>query len=191
MSDIIFRDGELVFLRPLEQTDAPSLQKWINDVELTQFLLRDRPVGEKEERRFIELSSSSKVDVVLGIVTKNEGKLIGTIGLHNIDHVHGHAVTGTLIGEKEYWNKGYGTEAKMLLLDLAFNRLNLSVIRSDVIAYNGRSIAYAKKCGYRQVGRLPGWIERDGKRHDEVILVVTAKRWRPLWEAYLKNRNVS
>jgi RimJ/RimL family protein N-acetyltransferase len=191
MSDIVFRDGELVILRPLERGDVPTLRKWINNPEVTHFLLRALPAGEKEEEEFVESSSSRKGDVILGIVAKKEGKLIGIIGLHNIDHVHGHAVTGTIIGEREYWGKGYGTEAKMLLLDLAFNRLNLSVIRSDVIAYNGRSIAYAKKCGYRQVGRLPGWIERDGKRHDEVILVVTAKRWRPLWKAYIKNRNVS
>lgn len=184
MSNIVFREGKYVILRPLERGDAPLLRRWINDPEVTQFLLQSFPISEKQEEDWVNGVGKAGNEAVLGIVLKEEQKLIGVIGLHHINQIHGNAVTGTMIGEKEFWGKGYGTEAKMLLLDFAFNRLNLHAVRSDIIAFNERSISYAKKCGYEFVGRLPEWICRNGKRHDDVILVVTAKRWCPLWEMY-------
>lgn len=189
MGTIVFLEGVSVLLRILVKSDVPDLVKWINDQDITQFVTRLYPMTEQEEEEWLQDLPKRKSDVVLGIVTKHDGKLIGTIGLHRIDHVHGTAVTGTIIGDKSCWGKGYGTEAKMLLLDFAFNRLNLHSIRSDVIAYNGRSLAYGKKCGYEEVGRLPEWIHRNGVRHDLVILVVTALRWRPLWDVYSKRKD--
>jgi RimJ/RimL family protein N-acetyltransferase len=186
-----FRQGVLVALRPLERSDVLSLKKWINDPETTQFLMQSYPMTEKNEEDWLESLSKKKDDVVLGIVTLEDERLIGTVGLHRIDHIHGTAITGTIIGEEECRSKGYGTEAKMLLLDYAFNQLNLHAIRSEVIVYNGRSLAYGKKCGYEEVGRLPEWIHRNGARHNVVMLVVTATRWRPLWEEYLKTRKSS
>lgn len=184
MSGIVFREGRYVILRPLERSDVPLLQRWINNPEVTHFLLQALPISEHQEEGFVTGLGKCNDEVVLGIMLKEEQKLIGVIDLRHINHVHGSAVTGTMIGEKDCWGKGYGTEAKMLLLDFAFNRLNLHVVRSDIIAFNERSIAYAKKCGYELVGRLPEWIYRDGKRHDEFLFVVTAERWRSLWKMY-------
>jgi RimJ/RimL family protein N-acetyltransferase len=124
--------------------------------------------------------------LALAVVTVDGDKLIGSIGLHGIDLINRNATTGTVIGEKEFWGKGYGTEAKMLLLDFAFNALDLYVIQSKVLAFNGRSLAYGKKCGYEEVGRIPGWIRKNGRRCDEVLLVVTQERWQPLWDKYSK-----
>jgi RimJ/RimL family protein N-acetyltransferase len=77
----------------------------------------------------------------------------------------------------------------MLLLDFAFNALDLYAILSKVLGFNGRSLAYGKKCGYEEVGRIQNWIRKNGTRHDEVLLVVTQERWRPLWDEYSKQEN--
>lgn len=189
MSDVIFRTGTHVLLRPLERADAPTLRRWMNDPEVTEFLMRVFPLMEKEEDEWIDSLSGSINDFAFGIVERTSGKMIGTIGLHGVNWIHRNATTGTAIGEKEYWGKGYGTEAKMLLLDFAFNTLDLYAVLSYVMAHNDRSISYAKKCGYEEVGRIPLWLRRqNGERCDNVLLVTTQERWRPLWEGYLVKR---
>jgi RimJ/RimL family protein N-acetyltransferase len=161
----------------------------MNDPEVTQYLMRVFPLMEKEEEDWIEELPKSKNGFAFGIVEMEKKKLIGSIGLININWQSRTATTGTALGEKEFWGRGYGTEAKMLLLDFAFNALDLFGVSSRVMAHNERSLAYGRKCGYVEVGRLPQWMRRqNGERCDEVLLVVTQEKWRPLWVEYLKNR---
>jgi RimJ/RimL family protein N-acetyltransferase len=109
---------------------------------------------------------------------------IGTMGIHGIDYRHGIATTGALIGEPEYWGKGYGSEAKMLLLEYAFNTLNLRKINSEVIAYNERSTQYSLKCGYKIEGRRRLEHFAKGEYWDVIQLAVFREDWQPLWEAF-------
>lgn len=189
MSDVIFRQGIRTQLRPLERADIPTLRRWVNDPDVMLFMKRPFAVMEQEEETWFEKLSASKNIHAFGIVERGGSKLIGTIDIHNIVWHQRTATSGTLLGEKEFWGKGYGTEAKMLLLDFAFNALDLHGVLSRVMGHNERSLAYAKKCGYEEVGRLPNWMRRhDGERCDEVYLIVTQERWRPLWEEYVKKR---
>jgi RimJ/RimL family protein N-acetyltransferase len=181
---VIWRKGKLTLLRPLEEADAPKLYRWINDPATNRFLASMSPKGIGFETEWIKSKQApSDTDVTVGICTLN-GELIGTMGLHRIDLMHGTAVTGALIGEETYRGKGYGTDAKMLLLDYAFNCLGLHKVQSKVIAFNERSAAYSKKCGYVEEGRLKEQWFRFGQRHDEILLAVFRETWLPLWEAY-------
>lgn len=188
MSEVVmFRKGKHVYLRPFIQADAPTLQRWMNDQEVVQYLMRVFPISIREEQEWLDNQGKSKNDFALAIVTVETNEFIGSIGLHRIDWVNRNAVTGTVLGESAYWGKGYGTEAKMLLLDFAFNALDLQVIVSNVMDYNTRSLSYGKKCGYVEVGRIPKWLRRkNGERCDEVVLAVTQEQWRPLWDKYLQ-----
>jgi len=188
-SRVVFRKGTKVLLRPLEEEDSDAARAGLNDPEVTQFLARVFPLYQKEQRDFIAGLSGRSNDISLGIVQVESGKLIGSLGLHMINWVNRTAITGTVIWEKACWNKGYATEAKMLLLDLAFNALDLYVVQSRVFAPNGASLSYGKKCGYREVARIPQWGRmKDGTRADEVILTVTQEEWRPLWQKYLEEQ---
>lgn len=121
--------------------------------------------------------------MTLAMVT-NEGRHIGNIGLHRIDWRNRVATTGTLIGEKDLWGKGIGTEAKILLLHHAFQSMNLRKICSQAIAYNERSIAYSKKCGYKVEGVLRAHVFRRGEYWDLVNLAVFWEDFLPVWEKY-------
>lgn len=185
MNDIIFRKGPRVHLRPVEKADAPRLRQWLNDPAITQYLARATPLMEIEEEEWIAALHKRTEDFVLSIVDTQTSTHIGSIGLHSINWRSRTATTGTVIGEKEYHGKGYGTEAKMLLLDFAFNTLDLYAILSRALATNERSINYSKRCGYEVVGRIPNWIRtQHGERVDEVHLIVTQEQWRPLWAEF-------
>lgn len=183
-NQIAFLKGKKTILRPIERSDAPLLTKWINDPDVRVFLKGSYPLSELAEERWIEEKLKKENDFTLGIVDTKTSKLIGTMGLHQILRIHGTALTGALIGEKSYWGKGYGSDAKMALLDWAFNTLNLRKICSRVIAFNERSYAYSKKCGYVEEARLKDHYFRNGKYYDQIILSVFREDWLPLGKKY-------
>ncbi len=190
IKQVVFLLGKRVVLRPLMKEDIPLLIRWINDPEISKFLNVCMPMMEADEEEwFGNLHKEKPNNIVLAIVV--EGKTIGTMGLHGISWKDRTATTGALIGEKEYWNKGYGSEAKMLLLNYAFNTLNLRKISSSVIAFNKRSYNYSLKCGYKKEGRLKKHHFSHGKYWDEILLAVFVEDWLPLWKQFAKKNNIS
>jgi len=181
---VYWRKGKKTLLCPLEIGDAPVIYRGINHPDSYSFLLNTDPKGLEFEEEWIKSKQKPDVrDLTVGICTLG-GLLIGTMGLHGIDPIHRTAVTGSVIFDEEYRNKGYGTDAKMILLDYAFNILGLEVIESRAIGFNDRSAAYSQKCGYKVEARLRSRFYRFGRRHDEIILSVTRDEWLPLWEEY-------
>lgn len=181
--DIIFRKGPRVTLRPLSEADVPHVTKWINDPRVTQFVMAYLPTTHGEELEWIHSLAKRKPSNIVVMLEVN-GKPIGTMGIHHIDHRHRIATTGALIGEPEYWGKGYGSEAKMLLLEYCFNTLNLRKICSEVIAFNERSVKYSLKCGYELEGRKKLHHYIKGQYWDVVQLAVFREQWQPLWEKF-------
>lgn len=184
---IVFRMGKRVYLRPILKEDVPLLTIWINDPEVHQFLKVNAPMSPEDELRWVESHSERKsTDISFGIVLVDTNELIGVMSLHKINHQHGTATTGSFIGRKDLWSKGYGTEAKMLVLEFAFNTLNLRKISSIVYDFNGRSKRCLEKCGYVVEGRKKEQQFRNGRYCDEFILAVFRDKFLPLWEKYKK-----
>lgn len=181
---LVFLRGKKTILRPLRKaTDFELCLRWINDPEVNQYLLSYFPVTEKKEKEWFNRLANNPTEIVLGIETL-AGKLIGNMALVHINAKDRTALTGALIGEKEYWGKGYGTDAKMTLLNYAFNTLNLRKINSSVYAHNKRSLKYNLKCGYKVEGVRKKQIFRNGKYRDEILLAVFKEDWLPIWNRY-------
>jgi RimJ/RimL family protein N-acetyltransferase len=181
---LVFLKGKKTILRPLRKaTDFELCLRWINDPDVNQYLLVYFPVTEKKEEEWFDRIANNPNEIVLGIETL-DGKLIGNMALVHINAKDRTASTGALIGEKEYWSKGYGTDAKMTLLNYAFNTLNLRKINSSVYAFNKRSLRYNLKCGYKVEGVRKKQIFRNGKYHDEILIAIFKEDWLPIWERY-------
>lgn len=190
MSDVVFLRGAKTILRPPDkEKDAPLFRRWINDPEVRFFLDRVLPADLKVEENWIDNLSGSQNHIVLVIET-NEGVPIGTIGLHGISWVNGFATSGAMIGEKDYWGKGYGFDAKMALLYYAFFNLGLRKICSSVFSFNKRSQAYLEKTGYVQEGVKKKQRLRNGRYHDEILLGLFKKDFTPIWRAYKKKHGL-
>ncbi len=178
-----FLSGRIVNLRPFAKTDLPTLVRWVNDPEVRDFVSIVFPQTEKAEEEWLNKLGSNHDNITLAIETK-DGVLIGSMGLHKIHWVNRNGTTGALIGEKEYWGKGFGTDAKMILLDYAFNSLGLHKICSEVIAFNERSLRYSLHCGYRVEGRKIDHIFKYGRYWDLIQLGLFKNGWLPIWKRY-------
>lgn len=179
------RPGTRVYLSPVEKGDLPFFVEAINNEEISQFLQGHYPTTiQDEENWFDRVSRRKESDSIFSIVLKQTNEAIGVIGLHNIKSIDKTASTGAFIGREDLLNKGLGTEAKMLMLKHAFLELNLRIIISRAYAFNGRSIRYSEKCGYKKIAVYPDFIFRNGKYHDLIHLMVTREMWEPLLEEF-------
>ncbi|MBP9819031.1 MAG: GNAT family N-acetyltransferase [Candidatus Pacebacteria bacterium] len=180
---VVFLRGYKTTLRPPAESDIPLLMRWINDPDVRRNLGTQMPKTEADEREFVLNRSKSNVILIIEV----DGKPIGTMGLHNIRYPDATATTGAMIGEKSYWGKGYGTDAKMALLDYAFSTLGLRRVKSEAMVFNKRSLAYSMHCGYVVEGVKKKEVFRGGKYHDLVLLAVTPKTWRPYFKKWKKD----
>lgn len=169
---LVFLRGRRVNLRPVLRSDIPNLVRWVNNPDVRNYIAAHLPAMEKNEEDWLEkLAKDPSSDFVLVIETK-DGHAIGVMGVHRINWRDRICTTGANIGEKEYWGKGLGTEAKMLLLDHLFNSLNLHKVCSQVIVYNKRSYNYSRRCGYKEEGKLRKHAFRKGRYWDVINLAV-------------------
>ncbi|GAF71064.1 unnamed protein product, partial [marine sediment metagenome] len=117
--------GKLVNLRAVEKKDLEEIMKWINDIEVSKYLSSFLfPVSRMEEEKYLEKMMSKNDKQKNLVIETKEGNYIGQITLDNIDWKNRNAELGIVIGNKEYWGKGYGTDAIKILLDHAFNQMN-------------------------------------------------------------------
>ena len=82
-----------------------------------------------------------------------------------------------MIGDKSCWGQGYGTEAMQLLLEHAFNTLNLNRVDLHVYDDNQRAIEMYKRVGFVEEGRLRDYHFREGKYFDTLIMSILRDEW--------------
>lgn len=153
--------GERVFLRPIQPGDFPKIVAWSNDPEVARLLEGDYPRTLEECPTWLRLSQGNRHNQRFAICT-GEGILIGDTELDHIAWRSGDAELRIRIGEKSFWDQGYGTDSVSALLGHAFDSLGLSRVYLRVYHFNRRAIRCYEKCGFRKEGRLsrPG---PDGK----------------------------
>jgi RimJ/RimL family protein N-acetyltransferase len=171
-----FLVGTHVYLRPLERADAPCFVSWLNDADVARFLVPHRPMTLRAEEEFIDGLGKGD-DVVLGIALRDGDGLIGGTGLHHIDARCRRASFGILIGAKDEWGKGHGSEATRLMVGYAFETLNLNRVWLHVYEYNARGLRAYEKVGFRREGVLRQDTFRDGRYWDTVAMAILREDW--------------
>lgn len=161
--------GEHIYLSPVCTEEVDSYLKWMNDeavaVNFGQF---PKVVSSKSDMKWLY---EPGIDMHRYAMVLLEGDvLIGSISLHNIDHLNRNAFIGIFIGEAEHRGKGYGTEAVRLILNYGFKTMNLHNIMLTVHADNYGGIGCYKKAGFQEVGRMREWIFKDGKYVDKLYM---------------------
>ncbi|AEH50746.1 GNAT family N-acetyltransferase [Pseudothermotoga thermarum] len=166
-------NGEKIRLRPIEMSDLDRLLN-INDSDIRANLALVFPLNRIREEEWIRSLYSEDRNIVFAVEPIDETKLIGTVGLHSINWVNRTAEFGIAITDKNYWNKGLGTEATLLILRYGFLTLNLHRISLHVYEYNKRAIHVYEKCGFKHEGVLREARYYNGKYHDVIVMGILA-----------------
>lgn len=183
--------GEKCYLSPCSVEDAEKWTEWDNDLEVTIPLGPEAytPISLDRTRegisKFIEKQSH-----IFCIVDLKTDTLIGRCLLFDIDQINRKATFGIDIGEKSYWNKGYGKDATRLMLDYGFNLLNLNSIMLGVFSYNRRAIECYKKVGFKEIGRRRKSKLIGGKWFDGVLMDILAEEFKSVFVSKIVDKHI-
>lgn len=170
--------GERLYLSPMNPEDAALYTKWLNDMEVTRWLGNARFMCTlAAEREYLESGTKDNQHYNFSIILRDGDRLLGSVGLKDVNPVYRTAALGIFIGEAEDRSKGYGAEAIRLLLGFGFRWLGLHNIDLQVNSGNARAIACYEKVGFREYGRRREAIFTDGGRQDCVMMEVLTEEY--------------
>lgn len=163
--------GTKTILRKLEEGDLKKTLTWLRDPSVNKFLSQDfSGFTREQEFQWFNFMRNSYRDIVFAIETKDERIHIGNCGLHRINWIQKSCELGIVIGEKEFWNKGYGSDVIRSVANFAFTKLNISRIRLNVYQYNPRAIRAYEKCGFKKIKTLKNDHFYEGKYWDTFVM---------------------
>lgn len=149
--------GQKVILRPYEEgfsdEELAVLYRWSQDEEVLRWSggSPKRLTLSEFKREFEQQRTMFRADRDIFAILTMEGKLIGRIGTFNIDPWERQAEMGIVIGAKEYWNQGYGTDAVIILLRHIFTTTDLERIYLFTYVENRRAQRCFARCGFRRI----------------------------------------
>lgn len=167
--------SERMRLRSAEREDIPNFLKWINDPEVVEFLEQFAAYNrDMEEAWFDNMLKGPAIEHARVIEIRQDGEWIpiGNISFMKYHQFNRSAEIGIMIGEKDQWNKGYGTEAMRLMCDYGFNSLNLHRIFLRVFEGNERGKQAYKKAGFIHEGTMRQAHFRDGRYWDVDLMSI-------------------
>jgi RimJ/RimL family protein N-acetyltransferase len=191
MSRVRKLEGVHVFLTPLCEDDKNLFFKWMNDMEVTDYTGATEKVTtlEKEEKWIKQLSEDGAY--VFSICATVGDNLIGNISLDHISHKNRTCELGIFIGSSSYRGQGYGSEAIQLMLDYAFNYLNMHTVYLYYLSCNERARRCYEKCGFKYRGHFREAIFVNGKYYDKCMMDITEGEFRSQKQGgYILNKNV-
>ena len=142
-------EGNKIYLKDLDEKNATQEYcDWLNDSEVNKYL-ETKEATIYELKQYIHDKNNNPNCLFLGIFLKENNKHIGNIKLEPIEFNNKNATLGILIGDKKYWGRGIGTEATKLLVNYAFNTLDLKEVNLGVISDNKAAIEVYKNAGFK------------------------------------------
>ena len=147
--------GDRIYLSPkgVSDEEITRFTEWMNDFQVTDYTGRSSQIMTwQNEKEYLENAIKNNDNKSFNIIELNSEKLIGTVGLEQLNYIARSAVLGIFIGDSNFRSNGYGTEAIKLLLEYGFKYLNLHSIRLDLLSINERAHKCYLKCGFKDTG---------------------------------------
>ena len=170
---LVNEEGEKVRVREKRVKDIQNEYSWRVDPELSR-LDATKPMTmsyedffrySKEEMQFPNYRSKR-----LAVETL-EGVHIGNIMYYDLNMQNRQAEVGIMIGDKDYWSNGYGTDTVNTLLRHLFTILELDRVYLHTLSWNYRAQASFAKSGFKLVRN----VKRGGQ--DFILMEVLRSDW--------------
>ncbi len=163
-------NGDNIRIYPFTLADiSDTYISWLNDKEVNRYMeVRFAHQTKETVTPFVQSFYSSAEKYMWGIYLDSE--IIGTATLYDINRNHQRGVIGIMIGEKQLWGKGYGTEVIKLITGFAFGELKLHKIVAGIVKDNQGSVRAFEKAGYKLEGIMNEHDCNNGQYVDAVSM---------------------
>ncbi len=174
--------GDRIYLRPVQEADATDTYvKWLNDPETTRYLESGRMQETVDSiKAYIRRYHARENALFLAIILKEGALHIGNIKLEPINWVHKEALLGIMIGDPRARGKGIGMETIRLVLNYAFDVLELHRVGLGVTSDNLQAISCYENLGFQREGIIREAISRKNGFVDRIWMGLLRKEYRNL-----------
>ena len=172
--------GKLVGLRAVEIDDLVDLKNWRNNPEFRKNFREFRELSDRDQIKWIEyLEKTPKINFMFSVIDLSSNKLIGACGLLYTDWIAKFSDFSFYIGDNnEYCQGERSKEAVSLLLDYAFNSLNLNKVWMELYEFDEMKINFFTKIlGFKIDGKLRENCYNEGKYFDSFIISILKKEY--------------
>lgn len=160
---------ECFLLEPDLVTDA--YVGWLNDPEVNRFLESRFEVHDLAGvRQFVAGQLADARALFLGIRSLALGRHVGNIKIGPIDRRHGLGEVGIMIGDRDAWGRGVGSEAIRVIADIARHELGLRKLTAGCYASNTGSTRAFVKAGFIIEGTRPAHFLLDDRPEDLILM---------------------
>ncbi len=168
--------GNRIILREQREDDAKFFTYWFNQPKVMFQCGFEKPTNEENEKEHINVSHKSE-DSIWFTITELDGSIIGESGLLRMFPAWHCTDLTIIIPDPEKQNKGYGTEAIRLLLDMAFNEFDMNRVSIGVVGLNTDALKFYKKIGFKQEGIQEQGYYCNGEYSDFVMMRILRQEW--------------
>ncbi|WP_405111734.1 GNAT family protein [Paenibacillus sp. FSL K6-1217] len=147
---------ERLILRQMSTADSASLFTIWSDPEVTRFMNISSFTDESQAVEMIELLGKLAAEnqaIRYSIIKAESEQIIGSCGFNSLDNDNAKTEIGYDLG-REFWGKGYVSEALLALIDYAFNTLNFNRVEAKVEPANINSIKVLQRLNFSLEGTL-------------------------------------
>ena len=169
--------GKNVILREQREDDAKYFAYWFNQPEVMFKCGFEKPTDEEEIKRDISVHHKSE-DSVWFTITNLNGSIIGETGLLRMFPAWHCTDLSIIIPDPKMRNKGYGTEAIRIMLDMAFDQYKMNRVAIGVVGSNTEALAFYQKIGFRQEGIQEQGYFYNNEYSDFVMMRILCSEWK-------------
>lgn len=177
------KQGERIYLTPLQIDNIYKHFEWNNDPELNRF---DSEIPFVEEsfgdfkKRFDHMVYEPVPSSRDFEIHTNDDTLIGVAYIAGISEANRHCKIGVTIGDRNYWGQGFGRESLELLLDYCFNDLKMHRVSAETFEYNTAWQKLVEHMGFKKEGTEREYLFRDGRFWDNEIYSMLEQEYRAI-----------
>ncbi len=173
-----FIQGDIIDLVPLNSDHINLYVKWENNPTVRIYSRNIIPHTLEEMKKLFEPSEGKlKKEINFELWHKKDNKPIGFGEVADIDWYGQKAHLGLIIGVPEYWGQKIGEEATKLIIEYAFNELNLYKFQAQINSANMGSWRCAEKNGFIREATLKKDAYVNGKYFDTYIYSLFKDDW--------------
>ena len=168
--------GNRVRLRPITVEDAPRMYEGIFDEESTRLTGTQGEFTLEQVTAFCEKVSKAddRVDYAITLLDDSDALYVGEVVLNQFDSDNNSAVFRIALMGKDYFGKGYGTEATRLIVQFGFETLKLNRIELEVYDFNPRAQHVYEKVGFVKEGVRREVLLWEGKYQNGIVMSMLA-----------------
>lgn len=171
--------GQRIYLREVCPDDVDATyHRWMNDPVITRYLEQWGVRYSMDVlREYVEKLHGKEDEIFFAVCLQGDGHHIGNIKIGPVHAYHKRARVGLIIGEQQYWGRGYATEAIGLVADFGFEVLGLNKIEAGCHKENLGSRRAFERAGFSVEGELRDHLVLDGELTSEICLGIVRKAW--------------